>query len=194
MHRLGYTGLVFLMFLDNVFPPVPSEIIMPSAGYTAALGHLSLWAVIVAGSFGSLLAAALLYGIGRAIPRARLLHWVTRWGKYIGVNTANFEKALNTFEQQGHKVVFFGRMVPAVRSLVSIPAGMSRMPFYKFMSYSAAGTVIWTSFLACLGYYLGQNKQLMLSIIHRVGFVLLALATILIALWFYRKFYKTSSN
>lgn len=187
MQRLGYSGLVLLMFLDNVFPPVPSEIIMPSAGYTAAMGHLTLWGVIVAGCIGSLLAAAVLYGIGRAIPHDRLMRWIDRHGKFVGIQSVDVEKALNAFERHGHQVVFFGRMIPAVRSLVSIPAGMSHMPFWKFMGYSAAGTVIWTTFLACLGYFLGQNKALLLQVLQNTGYGIIAIVFVVLAFWWFRR-------
>ena len=187
MQRLGYTGLVLLMFLDNVFPPVPSEIIMPSAGYTAALGHLTLWGVIVAGCVGSLLAAAVLYGLGRAIPHDRLMRWIDRHGKFVGIKAVDVEKALAAFERHGHQVVFFGRMVPAVRSLVSIPAGMSGMPFWKFMLYSAAGTIIWTTFLACLGYFLGQNKHLLATVLHQTGYAIIAIAILAALVLLYKR-------
>lgn len=191
MQRLGYWGLACLMFLDNVFPPIPSEIIMPTAGYTAALGHLSLWGVIVAGSCGSLAAAAVLYAVGRAIPQPQLMAWIDRYGHYIGLKTKAVEKALHSFERHGHYAVFFGRMVPAVRSLVSIPAGMSGMPFWKFMGFSAAGTIIWTSLLACLGYYFGQNKALLATVMHQLAYVIIAITVLVLLVMLYKR--KTSN-
>ncbi|MCU4377550.1 DedA family protein [Acinetobacter haemolyticus] len=182
MEKLGYLGIAFLMFLDNIFPPIPSEVIMPSAGYTASKGDLTLIGVIIAGSAGSLFAAMLLYWIGRKIPQHYLFRFVERYGKYLRISTTDLEKSLSWFEKHGHRVVFFGRMIPAVRSLISIPAGMSRMPFHKFMSYSAAGTVIWTSFLAYMGYYFSENQALMTAVTHRIGYIVLS-AAILYLLW-----------
>ena len=129
MEKLGYLGIAFLMFLDNIFPPIPSEIIMPSAGYTASKGDLSLIGVIIAGSAGSLIAAMILYWIGRKIPEQRLFSFIEHYGKFLRIKVTDLEKALGWFNQHGHKIVFFGRMIPAVRSLISIPAGMSKMPF-----------------------------------------------------------------
>ncbi len=182
MEKLGYLGIAFLMFLDNIFPPIPSEIIMPSAGYTAAKGELTLIGVIIAGSIGSLLAAALLYWIGRKIPQHHLFTLVERYGKYLRISVADLEKSLAWFEKYGHRIVFFGRMIPAVRSLISIPAGMSKMPFVKFMIYSTFGTVIWTTFLAFLGYHFSENQALMSLIMQRVSYIILAVV-ILYIIW-----------
>ncbi|MBE8716654.1 DedA family protein [Cellvibrio sp. KB43] len=194
MERLGYFGIALLMFLDNVFPPIPSEIIMPSAGYTASRGELQLFGVILAGSIGSLLAAAALYWIGRNIPRQTLFSWVDRYGKYLFIKSTDVEKALDWFERYGHRVVFFGRMIPAVRSLISIPAGMSRMPFYKFMFYSTLGTVIWTTFLACIGFYLGENQALMQSVLHKVAMLILVLFLLYILVFLIKKYVKPGNR
>lgn len=190
MEQLGYFGIALLMFLDNVFPPIPSEVIMPSAGFAASKGQLLLSGVIIAGSIGSLVAAALLYWVGRKIPNQSIFNWVDRYGKYLFIKSEDVKKALDWFEKYGHRVVFFGRMVPAVRSLISIPAGMSHMPFWKFMLYSSLGTLIWTTFLACVGFYFGENQALMFAIMHRVGYVILAIVAVLGLMWLYRKFFK----
>ena len=189
MEKLGYLGIAFLMFLDNVFPPIPSEIIMPSAGYTAAKGELSLIGVIIAGSIGSLLAAALLYWMGRKIPQHHLFNLIERYGKYLHISVTDLEKSLTWFEKYGHRIVFFGRMIPAVRSLISIPAGMSNMPFRKFMAYSAAGTIIWTTFLAYIGYHFGENPALMSAITQRIAYIILAFTMIYILYHLMKKFY-----
>ena len=194
MEQLGYYGIALLMFLDNVFPPIPSEVIMPSAGYTAAQGQLTLMGVIIAGSIGSLLAAALLYLLGRKISQQRLFCWIDRYGKYVFIKTADVEKALNWFEKYGHRVVFFGRMIPAVRSLISIPAGMSHMPFWKFMLYSSLGTLIWTTFLASIGYYFGNNAELMQRILSQVSYVIIAVVLVIAGWWLYQRHQRKSSS
>ncbi|AXQ21514.1 DedA family protein [Acinetobacter wuhouensis] len=188
MEQLGYLGIALLMFLDNVFPPIPSEVIMPSAGFTAAQGQLSLIGVIVAGSLGSLIAAAALYWIGRKISHDALFRWVNQYGKYLFIKADDVKKALDWFEKYGHRVVFFGRMIPAVRSLISIPAGMSHMPFWKFMTYSMLGTVIWTTFLATVGYYFGNNTALMQQIFSNVGYMIVAIVALFVVyLWFKKR-------
>ncbi|WEI18797.1 DedA family protein [Acinetobacter proteolyticus] len=190
MEKLGYLGIAFLMFLDNIFPPIPSEIIMPSAGYTASKGELTLIGVIIAGSAGSILAAMLFYWIGRKVPQHRLFQFIERYGKYLRIQVADLDKALTWFNKHGHRIVFFGRMIPAVRSLISIPAGISRMPFSKFMLYSSAGTVIWTSFLAYLGYHFSENQALMLAILQRISYLIFALIALYIIWWAIKKFYS----
>ncbi|WDZ50502.1 DedA family protein [Acinetobacter vivianii] len=194
MEKLGYLGIAFLMFLDNVFPPIPSEIIMPSAGYTASKGELTLIGVIMAGSAGSILAAMLLYWVGRKVPQQRLFKLIERYGKYLRIQVSDLEKALDWFNKHGHRIVFFGRMIPAVRSLISIPAGMSKMPFAKFMFYSIAGTLIWTSFLAYLGFHFSQNQALMSLIMQRISTIILVIVILYLLWWAIKKFYLNKSN
>ncbi len=190
MEQLGYFGIALLMFLDNVFPPIPSEIIMPSAGLAASQGKLVLTGVIIAGSLGSLIAAALLYWIGHKISQKILFEWVERYGKYLFLKSADVEKSLDWFEKYGHRIVFFGRMIPAVRSLISIPAGMSDMPFWKFMLYSGLGTIIWTTFLACVGFYFGENQALMHQIFSRVSYIIIAIVVIIVLWIVYRRYQR----
>jgi len=175
------------MFLDNVFPPIPSEIIMPSAGYSASQGELLLVGVIIAGSIGSLLAAALLYWIGYKFNHESIFRFIDRYGKFLFIKSKDVKKSLEWFEQYGHRIVFFGRMIPAVRSLISIPAGMSHMPFWKFMFYSGLGTVIWTTFLACVGFYFGENQELMHKIFSQVSYVIIAIVVIIVGWVLYRR-------
>lgn len=189
MEQLGYFGIALLMFFDTIFPPIPSEVIMPSAGFAASQGQLLLSGVIIAGSVGSLIAAALLYWMGLKIPNQKIFNWIDRHGQYFGIKAHNIQKSLAWFEKYGHRMVFFGRMIPAIRSLISIPAGMSRMPFWKFMAYSSLGTIIWMTFLAGVGYYFGNNVALMQEIFNRVGYVILGIILMLLIYLAYRKFY-----
>lgn len=187
MEQLGYWGIALLMFLDNVFPPIPSEIIMPSAGYSASQGELLLVGVIISGCIGSLLAAAVLYWIGYKFSHEAIFRFVDRYGKFLFIKSEDVKKSLAWFEQYGHRIVFAGRMVPAVRSLISIPAGMSHMPFWKFMFYSSLGTIIWTTFLACVGFYFGENQELMQQIFSKVSHVIVAIVMIFITWVLYRR-------
>ena len=187
MEQLGYFGIALLMFLDNIFPPIPSEIIMPSAGYTASQGQLLLVGVVIAGCIGSLIAAALLYWVGYTFNHERIFRFVDRYGKFLFLKSVDVKKSLDWFEQYGHRIVFFGRMILAVRSLISIPAGMSHMPFWKFMFYSALGTIIWTTFLACVGFYFGENQALMHEIFSRVGYVIITIVVLMLLWHCYRK-------
>lgn len=160
---------------------------MPSAGYSASQGQLTLLGVIIAGCCGSLLAAALLYWIGYTFNHARIFRFVDRYGKYLFIKLNDVKKSLDWFEHYGHRIVFFGRMIPAVRSLISIPAGMSRMPFWKFMFYSGLGTIIWTTFLACVGFYFGENQQLMQQIFHQVSRAIILIILVIVVILLYRR-------
>ncbi|TCM69803.1 membrane protein DedA with SNARE-associated domain [Acinetobacter calcoaceticus] len=194
MEKLGYLGIALLMFLDNVFPPIPSEVIMPTAGYAASQGQLLFTGVVIAGCIGSLVAAACLYWLGHACDNQGIYRWIDRYGKYLYIKSKDVEKALEWFNQYGERIVFWGRMIPAVRSLISIPAGMSGMPFWKFMLYSGLGTIIWTTFLASVGYYFGENKLLMQQIFSQVGYVIIAIAIIAVAIYVYLKMKKNKAN
>lgn len=187
MEQLGYWGIALLMFLDNIFPPIPSEIIMPFAGYSASQGQLLLVGVIVAGCIGSLLAAAILYWIGYKFNHDSIFRFVDRYGKYLFIKSPDVKKSLDWFEQYGHRIVFFGRMIPAVRSLISIPAGMSHMPFWKFMFFSSLGTIIWTTFLACVGFYFGENQALMQNIFSQVSHFIIIIVIAIIIWILYRR-------
>lgn len=162
MDKLGLFGVGFLMFLENVFPPIPSELIMPAAGFavsqnTQNIGGLFL--VIVAGTLGSVVGALPLYYLGTVFDEKRLLDLTNKYGKYLLVKPSDVSYAQAWFDKYGLWVVFFGRMIPAIRSLISIPAGMNKMPMLPFLVLTAIGSAIWTTILAYAGYVLGANYQ-----------------------------------
>ena len=157
MAKFGYFGIIFAMFAENIFPPIPSEVIMPAAGFAAAKGDLSIILVIIAGTLGAVLGALPLYYVGRVFDEPRLVAFTEKYGKYLFVKPADITAANAWFDKHGKMAVFFGRMVPGVRSLISIPAGMNRMALLPFLALTALGASIWTAILALAGYYLGQN-------------------------------------
>ncbi len=159
METLGYAGVAFLMFLENVFPPIPSELIMPLAGFSAARGEMTLWGVIVAGSVGSVLGQYPLYYLGRAVGPERLHRWADRHGKWLTVSGKDIEKAREWLNRRGPIAVLLCRLVPGVRSLISIPAGMSKMSLWVFTAYSTVGILVWSALLAWLGSLLGDNYE-----------------------------------
>jgi membrane protein DedA with SNARE-associated domain len=150
----GYLGVALLMFLENVFPPIPSELIMPLAGFAAAREQLSLPFVILSGTLGSLAGAFFWYGAGRRLGRARLEAFAARHGRWLTVCPPDVGRAFTWFERHGGGAVLIGRVVPAVRSMISVPAGIAHMPLGRFAAYSAIGTAVWTSLLAGAGYVL----------------------------------------
>ena len=165
MAEFGYFGIVFAMFAENVFPPIPSEIIMPAAGFAASKGELNLVLVILAGTLGAVLGALPLYYLGRVFDKERLLTFTEKYGKYVFVKSCDVTAANDWFEKHGKLAVFFGRMVPGVRSLISIPAGMNNMPLPPFLVLTALGSSVWATVLTLAGYYLGQNYEVIQSIL-----------------------------
>jgi membrane protein DedA with SNARE-associated domain len=157
VESLGYWGIVLLMFLENVVPPVPSELIMPLAGFQAARGELTFWGVVAAGTAGSVLGALPLYCLGRMIGEQRLRGWIERHGHWLAVSTEDLEKVGDWFARRGGVAVLLCRLIPGVRSLISIPAGVHRMALAPFLLYTAVGTGVWAGALAFAGKLLGRN-------------------------------------
>ena len=156
---MGYPGIVLLMFLENVFPPIPSELVMPAAGFAAARGELSFTGVLFAGTFGSLLGALPWYYAGRFLGNDRLQRLVSRQGRWLAISSSEIAATLRWFERHGGKIVFAGRLVPTVRTLISVPAGVASMQLPAFLICSAAGTLLWTGTLAWAGFMLGDQYE-----------------------------------
>jgi membrane protein DedA with SNARE-associated domain len=154
---LGVFGVALLMFGENVFPPLPSEFIMPLAGFLAATGEISLAGAIVAGALGSLLGAAAWYVLARRITLARLERLVRAHGPWLAMRPEDLGRAIEFFRRYGRRSVCLGRLVPVARTLISVPAGFSGMPVALFLFYSLLGTAIWTAALACAGWLLGMQ-------------------------------------
>ena len=159
MEQFGLLGVTVMMFLENVFPPIPSELIMPAAGFAAAMGKMNLVLVIIAGTLGSVLGALPLYYLGTVFDEKRLFSLAEKYGKYVLIKPSDVTNAQDWFHKYGKTVIFFGRMIPAIRSLISIPAGMDRMPMLPFLVLTAIGSAIWTTILAYAGYILGANYE-----------------------------------
>jgi len=154
IEAVGWVGIGLLMFIENVFPPIPSELIMPLAGFNAAAGDQSLVVVILAGSAGSLAGAWLWYWIGKKIGTSRLKRLAARHGRWLTITPEELDRSNAWFGRHGGLAVLIGRLIPTVRTFISVPAGVARMPLARFLAYSSAGTVAWTTFLALAGYLL----------------------------------------
>lgn len=155
----GYLGIVLLMFAENVFPPIPSELIMPLAGFTAARGDLNVAGVVAAGSFGTLAGALLWYYIGLRLGLGWIKKMASRHGRWMTLDEQGVDKANDWFHRHGKMALVIGHLVPAVRTLISVPAGVSRMPLLPFLVASAIGTVAWTAILTAAGYLLESQYQ-----------------------------------
>ncbi|GAA4005370.1 DedA family protein [Sphingomonas humi] len=157
IEQSGYLGVAFLMFLETIFPPIPSEVIMSVAGVTAAKGEMSLGGAIAAGTAGAMLGNIVWYLAARALGIIRLKPIIDRFGRWITMDWAEVQRAERWFLQNGTFFVFLGRMLPTVRSLVSVPAGLLKMRFKTFFIASTIGTAGWTSALAYAGYKLREH-------------------------------------
>jgi membrane protein DedA with SNARE-associated domain len=193
MNQLGYWGIGLLMLLENLFPPIPSELIMPLAGFTVAKGQMDFIPVIVAGVVGTILGAFPWYYIGKFISEERLEHLADKYGKWISVTSKDIKKANNWFNEHGGKAVFFCRLVPGVRTLISLPAGINNMPLIPFTLYSTLGTTIWVAFLTFLGYKLGDNYELVDEYLGPVSKIVLVIIVIFFVLWIVRKQMRRST-
>jgi membrane protein DedA with SNARE-associated domain len=180
IRSLGYLGVAGLTFLENLFPPIPSELVIPLAGYVAARGDLGIWGVIAAGTAGSLAGATLWYWIGRSVGERRLRAWVKRSGKWLTLGGEDIDRAKDWFDKRGGAAVFLGRLVPGVRTFVSLPAGFANMPLLPFLLYSAAGTLVWTTALAYAGVVLKSQFTLVKDYINIASYIVLAVFLILL--------------
>jgi membrane protein DedA with SNARE-associated domain len=156
---LGYPGVALLIFLENLFPPIPSEAILPLAGFLASQGRMLLPAVIVAATIGAVAGALVLYGLGAWFGDRRLRVLVNRHGKWLALSEADIDLANGWFDRHGGKAVLLCRLVPIVRSVISIPAGLRRMPVSVFILYTAIGAGLWNSVLVLAGWWLGENWE-----------------------------------
>ncbi|MBA3305709.1 MAG: DedA family protein [Thermoleophilaceae bacterium] len=171
----GYVGILLLMLVENVFPPIPSELIMPLAGFTAAQGRLSLALVVLAGTAGSLLGALFWYALGRWLGADRLKRFAARHGRWLTLSPVEVDRAEAWFQQHGAKAVLLGRLVPGVRSLISVPAGVTGMKLPGFLAWTALGTGLWTALLAGAGYALQGQYALVADYVNPASNVVVGL-------------------
>lgn len=152
-----YPGLLFLTFLENVFPPIPSELIMPFAGYNAKQGNMSFWLAVLVGTLGGTLGSLPLYYMGKTLGEKRLKTLADKYGAWLTLSGEDIANAKKWFDKHGGLAVFACRMVPGVRSLIAIPAGIAQMPMLPFLLLTFAGSFLWMLFLTTLGYFLGEG-------------------------------------
>jgi len=157
--KAGYGGIALLMLLENLFPPIPSEIIMPLAGFSAAKGTLSFAGVVVSGTIGSLAGAYVWFLVGRWIGPDRLKRFAGKHGRWLTLHPDEIDQARSFFARHQALALFLGRLVPAIRSLISVPAGVNCIPVPTFLLWSSLGTALWTLLLAGAGYLLQSQYE-----------------------------------
>lgn len=187
MTSLGYFGIGLLMFLENLFPPIPSELIMPFAGFTVHKGEMAFIPAVLAGIIGTILGAFPWYYIGKFVSEERLEHLADKYGKWISVSSKDIHRANDWFNKHGVKAVLFCRLVPGVRTLISLPAGINGMALAPFVLYSTIGTTVWVVFLTTIGYVLGDNYELVDQYLGPVSKIVLLSLIIWFVIWVVRK-------
>ena len=191
MNQFGYIGVFLLIAIENIFPPIPSEVILTFGGYMTTTTKLNVPLVILFSTLGSLVGAILLYFIGKILNKERLIKIVNgKIGKVLCLKAEDIEKADKWFDNKGYKSVFFCRFVPIVRSLISIPAGMCEKPIPKFLIYTTIGSLIWNSVLVILGSIVGENWESIVNIFDTYSNIALIVLVVLFIL-FIILFYKT---
>lgn len=159
IEQMGYLGIALLMFLENLFPPLPSEVIMPMAGFTAGKGELGIVGVLLAGTAGTLAGALFWYAVARRLGEERLRHWAERHGRWITLSPGDIERIDAWFGRHQHWAVPLGHLVPGIRTLISIPAGIFGMGLVRFVLLTLLGAGAWTSALGLAGYALGSRFE-----------------------------------
>ena len=154
---IGYGAILLAMFLENLIPPIPSELIMPLGGFYVAQGQLDFIPVVLVGLIGTVMGALPWYGIGKLVNEERIEKWLERNGRWVGIKSQDLARSRKWFNKYGVSLVFWGRLVPGIRTLISVPAGVELMPITPFLIWTTAGSLIWTLFLTITGFYLGDN-------------------------------------
>jgi len=189
--NLGYPGIVLAMALENIFPPIPSEVIMPLAGYLTTTGRFNFYLTVAAGVLGSLIGAVVLYYVGIWLGDQRLRKFLDHYGRLLMTTTKDLDAAEKWFNHHGEKSVFLCRMVPIVRSVISVPAGLVKMRIRRFMFLTALGTFLWTTFEAIMGVALGKNWYLIGPVMKKFDFLVVGVFGALVVYYVFRKL-KTS--
>jgi membrane protein DedA with SNARE-associated domain len=171
--QLGYFGVTLLTFLESAFPPIPSEVILPLAGFDAARGKMNIAVVILSGTAGSLAGATLWYFIGRWIGEERLKHFADKHGRLLTLNPSDVDRVNAWFDRHNEMAVLIGRLIMPIRTLISVPAGLFAMRFDRFLIFSSLGIAAWTTLLAGAGYLLGEQYHIILAYLDPVSNIIL---------------------
>ena len=176
---LGYPGIFLLMAMESSVIPVPSELVMPPAGYLAAQGQMNIWIAIVMGSTGSLIGAYANYYAAHYLGRPLLL----KYGKYVWITEEKFARVERYFKDHGEISTFIGRLLPVVRHLISLPAGLAGMNHAKFTIYTLAGAGLWVTILTWIGYFIGANQELIMQYSHQAVIGVIIVSAVIIAIY-----------
>ncbi|MDD4715651.1 MAG: DedA family protein [Oscillospiraceae bacterium] len=190
MNQFGYFGIAMLIAIENIFPPIPSELILTFGGFMTTYTNMNIWMVALFATVGSVAGAIVLYGIGRLLPMEKLDWMIGKWGHILGLKKEDVKRAENWFVQRGNSTIFFCRFIPIARSLISLPAGMAHMRKVKFLLYTTLGTTVWNVVLVCLGAFAGAGWERIsqyMDVYSYVAFALMVMAGIGFVIWIRKK-------
>ncbi len=191
---IAYIVIGLAMFLENLIPPIPSEIIMPLGGFFVYKGDLNFYILITAGLIGTVVGALPWYFLGSLLNEKKLSNFIDRNGKFIGISLKDLDKSKLWFDKYGALLVFWGRLIPGIRTLISVPAGVELMPINKFLIWTSLGSLIWVIFLTSAGYFFGENYEMIGLYIDNFKVILKPIFVILIIFLFIRFFKKYLKN
>ena len=189
----AYLTICLAMFLENIIPPIPSEIIMPLGGFFVFQEKLNFFILVFWGLFGTILGSLPWYYLGRLVNEKKLSRFLDKRGKYVGITSDDLAKSKLWFDKYGFSLVFWGRLVPGIRTLISVPAGMKLMPLRKFLIWTTLGSLIWVAILTYAGFILGENWQIIESYLDQIKYILKPIL-ILILVYFLIKFFMRLSK
>lgn len=186
---IAYFVIALAMFLENIIPPIPSEIIMPLGGFFVYQGTLNFYVLVFFGLLGTVIGALPWYYLGKLMNERRISNFIEKKGKFIGITAKDLKKSKLWFDQYGISLVFWGRLIPGIRTLISVPAGIELMPLGTFLIWTTLGSLIWIIALTLAGYAFGENYEVISQYVDNFK-VFLKPIFVLIALYFLLKFFK----
>ena len=184
---MAYLTICFAMFLENIIPPIPSEIIMPLGGFFVYQQKLNFYILVLWGVLGTIAGSIPWYYLGKLVNEKRLSNFLDKRGKFIGITSNDLIKSKRWFDKYGVSLVFWGRLVPGIRTLISVPAGMELMPFRKFLLWTSLGSLIWVALLTYAGFVFGENYQIIETYLDQIKYIVKPIL-ILIFIYFLIKF------
>lgn len=179
----SYFGIFILMSLESLLIPIPSEITMPFAGFLVSLGKLNLFLVIITGTVANLVGSLVAYYIGYFLEETVIINWIKKYGKFLLLTVEDYEKSRSWFQKYGSGVVFFSRLLPGIRTFISLPAGLAKMNIWKFSFYTFLGSLIWSALLTYIGVYTGENWKSLEPIYRKFEFAIAGVVIVGI-LWY----------
>ncbi len=185
----GYLAVFILMTLESALIPIPSEITMPFAGFLIQQGHLNFFFVVLIGAFGNLVGSLIAYALGFYLEEHIIISIIERYGKYLLIRKHEYERAMHWFQKYGLSIVFTSRLLPAVRTFISLPAGLAEMNLAKFSLYTFTGSVLWSAFLTYIGFYLGKNWESIHTYFNKAHYIIAGILLLLAIYYVMKKLY-----